>query len=119
MCCFSHTEPPSNPIDIQKERSTESSISFSWSSPTDLGCRDDLYYTVEYSDPDNVGVMLLADCGSTCLTDTHCTINNLQPATTYAIRVTAHNGVSDQDRNGELARIFEFTCPTDIAREFN
>ena len=100
-------------------RSTDdNSITISWSPPVDDGGRSDTYYTVEYSDPDNVGVMLLADCGSTCLTDTQCTINNLQPATAYAINVISHNGVSDQDKNGGLGRICSETFETDIAREF-
>ena len=89
-----------------------------WSTPAYFGERSDLYYTVEYSDPVNPGVMHEMQCGGGCLTGTRCTVTGLRPATTYVVRVTAHNGVSDQDADGALARQADITLTTDIAREF-
>ena len=97
---------------------TESSISIRWDHSAYLGERDDVYYTVEYSDPDSVRVMLLMQCTDGCLSGTVCTVTNLRPATEYAVRVTAHNGVSDQDEGGALARQIQITVETDPAREF-
>ena len=112
-------EPPSKPRDLHNISKTSTSLSVEWSTPAYLGERDDLYYTVEYSDPrpDKVGVMIPMQCGEDCLTGTSCTVTGLQPATTYVVRVTAHNGVSDQNAGGALARQQEITLTTDIARE--
>ena len=106
------------PLNLIDTSNTSTSLSVEWSSPENLGERDDLYYTVEYSDPDNVGVMLPMQCREDCLTDTSCNVTGLRPATTYVVRVTAHNGVSDQDAGGALARQREITLMTAIAREF-
>ena len=106
------------PLNVRNTSSTSTSLNVEWSTPAYLGERNDLYYTVEYSDPDNVGVMLETECGGGCLTGTSCTVTGLQPATTYVIRVTAHNGVSDQDAGGALARQKQITLMTAIAREF-
>ena len=108
------------PLNLHNTSDTSTSLSVEWSTPAYLGERDDLYYAVEYSDPrpDKVGVMIPMQCGEGCLTGTSCTITGLQPATTYVVRVTAHNGVSDQDTAGALARQQEITLTTDIAREF-
>ena len=57
-------------------------------------------------------------CGGGYLTGTSCIVTGLQPATTYVIRVTAHNGMSDQDAGGTLARQKQITLMTAIAREF-
>ena len=106
------------PLNLAETSNTSTSLTVEWSTPSYLGERDDLYYTVEYSDPDNVGVMLTMQCGEGCLTGTSCTVTGLQPATTYVVRVTAHNGVSDQNAGGALARQEEITLMTAIAREF-
>ena len=115
---FLTIEPPSMPLNVRNTSNTSTSLSVEWSTPAYLGERNDLYYTVEYSDPDNVGVMLEMVCGGGCLTGTSCAVTGLQPATTYVIRVTAHNGVSDQDAGGALARQKQITLMTAIAREF-
>ena len=62
--------------------------------------------------------MIEANCTQAgCLTETVCTIQGLQPATRYFIQVSAHNGVSDQDEGGALARMSDITMETDIARK--
>ena len=80
-------------------------ITVRWSSPTQTGGRSDLKYIVEHSDPDNLGSFTGAvtkSGGSTSHTFT-----GLRPYTQYCIRVSAHNGVSDQDPDGDHLRRVE------------
>ena len=92
----------------------EDSISVAWSSPDSLGERDDLYYSVEFSDPDNVGQMITAN---ECMTSTSFTVTGMLSATDYVIRVMAQNGVSDQDADGAFSRIAEITVRTNNSRK--
>ncbi|CAI8036631.1 Ephrin type-A receptor 4-B [Geodia barretti] len=108
------TQPPSSPRNLVKTGSTAESLSVSWTAPEYSGGRSDLYYRVHYSDPDNVGILLESHC-TQCHTGTSCTISGLRPATVYVVQVSAHNGVSDQDEGGALARMTEITLATDSA----
>jgi hypothetical protein len=87
------------------------SINITWSDPADLGERTDLYYQAEISDPDNLGSYTgtLFLRGST----TSRTISSLRPHTQYCVRVTSHNGVSDQDPDREHLRTVE-ECTTTL-----
>ena len=73
------------------------------------GGRSDLYYKVEYSDPDNLGSFT----GAVYLDgeSTSHTFNDLMFYTSYCIRVSAHNGVSDQDPDRSQSRMVE-NCTT-------
>ena len=100
----SFTEPPSAPDDVVLEPQ-QTSITIRWLSPAQTGGRSDLYYRVEHSDPDNLGSYtgtVYKSGGSTSHTFT-----GLRPYTQYCIRVSAHNGVSDQDPDGDHRRIVE------------
>ena len=110
---------PSAPLNLEPIGYTDSSITIRWEAPYENGGRSDLYYQVHHSDPVIPGLMIEANCtrNEECLTDTVCTITGLQPATTYFVRVSAHNGVSDQDEGGALTRIIDITLETDVARE--
>ena len=80
-------------------------ISANWSSPADDGGRTDLYYEVEISDPTQLGVYESTSfLGGTI---TNYTFSGLRPFTQYCVRVTAHNGVSDQDPDGTCLRRVE------------
>ena len=79
-------EPPSVPRNLR----LTTSIAVNWSSPTETGGRSDLYYQVEYSDPNVPGTFIARYTQSTSYT-----ITGLEPHTSYCIRVSAHNGVSD------------------------
>ena len=63
----------------------------------------DLYYQVEHSDPDN----LRSFTGSVFLRQHSTTLTGLIPLTQYCVRVSAHNGVSDQDPHGADLRSVE------------
>ena len=99
--CHLHTEPPSPPRSVSLTPQL-SSITVRWSAPSDNGGRTDLYYEVDISDPDNLG----SYNGTVYLSgrSTSRTISGLRPFTQYCVRVTAHNGVSDQDPNGQHLR---------------
>ena len=66
-----------------------------WSPPTDDGGRTDDYYYVEISDPDNLGSYRDGQYFSG--TSRSGSFSGLRRCTQYCVRVTAHNGVSDQD----------------------
>ena len=77
-----------------------------WTRPEVIG-RSDFYYTLQYSDPDNIGEFLPANpikIVNSALSVSH-TVTGLQPNTAYTIRVTSHNGVSDQDTENAALRI--------------
>ena len=75
----------------------------SWSAPSETGGRSDLYYVVEYSDPDNAGRRI----GTTCKSSTSHTFTGLRAFTQYCFQVSAHNGVSDQDPDNAALRTVE------------
>ena len=81
-------------------------MTVTWTRPEVTG-RSDFYYTLQYSDPDNIGEFLPANpikIVNSALSVSH-TVTGLQPYTTYTIRVTSHNGVSDQDSENAALRI--------------
>ena len=98
---YLHAEPPSPPRSVSLTPQ-QSSITVRWSAPSDNGGRTDFYYEVDISDPDNLG----SYTGTVYLSgrSTSRTISGLRPFTQYCVRVTAHNGVSDQDPNGQHLR---------------
>ena len=102
-----HSAPPGDVRDLQTTTVTSTSVTVRWTIPEVTG-RSDFYYTLQYSDPDNIGEFLPANpirIVDTALSVSH-TLRGLQPYTTYTIRVTSHNGVSDQDtENAALRRV--------------
>ena len=115
---ISTIEPPSVPQNIEIISVTATTIHLSWSPPQYNGSRSDLYYTVQYSDPDNVGQSIMAT-DTMCMSQTCFTITGLQPFTTYLIIVTAHNGVSDQDKPGLQGRMAEIRVTTNSSCKLN
>lgn len=109
------TEPPGQPMELSVTRITQNSIGIQWGAPSFVG-RPDIYYTIEYSDPNNVGQYILASTGH-CWISLRYVITGLTPATGYHIRVLAHNGVSDQDLGGIFSRMAEITATTSNARK--
>ena len=108
LCTFSchlHIYSPPRSVSLTPR---QSSITVRWSAPSDNGGRTDLYYEVDISDPDNLG----SYTGTVYLSgrSTSQTISGLRPFTQYCVRVTAHNGVSDQDPSGQHVRRREEQC---------
>ena len=94
-------EPPSAPRNV-RSTAQKTSISISWSAPAQTGGRTDLFYEVKRSNPDNLGSYT-----DTHYTDSNYVFSDLRSFTDYCIRVTAHNGVSDQDPDGTHLRTVE------------
>ena len=81
---------------------TSTAITVSWTQPTTTG-RPDFFYRVQHSDPNNVGQFIrvndnLRDHGN----EVTYAVSELVPFTNYIVRVTTHNGVSDQDPDSHL-----------------
>ena len=84
-----------------------------WTIPEVTG-RPDFYYTLQYSDPDNIGEFLPPNpmmIVNSALSVSH-TVIGLQPYTTYTIKVTSHNGVSDQDTENAALRMVDIQVRT-------
>ena len=83
----------------------QTTLTVRWSPPAEDGGRTDLYYQVEYSNQDNLGTYT----GSVYLGQISraYTFAGVRPFTQYIVRVTAHNGVSDQDPLGAHLRTVE------------
>ena len=100
-------EPPSEPREVSLNPQTNS-ITVSWRRPADLGGRSDLFYQVEHSDPDDFGSYITdTDNLNGSPSRPSYTVTGLRPYTQYCVRVTAHNGVSDQDPCGTHLRTVE------------
>ena len=98
--------PPGPIQDLRTTTVTSTSLTVRWTRPK-VTERSDFYYTLQYSDPDNIGEFLPAIPSmivNSALSVSH-TITGLRPYTTYTIRVTSHNGVSDQDTENAALRI--------------
>ena len=101
-----HLAPCSHPRDLRVTEVTSTNVTVRWTRPEVTG-RTDFYYILQYSDPDNIGEFLPAipiERVSSELSVSH-TVTGLRPYTTYTIRVTCHNGVSDQDTENVALRI--------------
>lgn len=63
------------------------------------------YYVVEFSDPDYIANYIRHS--NSDLTDTFYTLDHMRPFTSYTIRVSVHNRVSDQDEQNADDRTVE------------
>ena len=83
--------PPSQPIGLTTTSIQSTTVTITWSQPSDTGGRSDIFYTI----------MIEGDGMSQTLPSTGnittYTITDLTPSTNYDITVIAENGVSDQD----------------------
>ena len=111
-----YIEPPEAPRNLAVSATSAYAITARWTPPAELGGRDDLFYKAEHSDPDNLGSFtgtVYKNEG-----DTSHTFTGLTPYTQYCVRVTAHNGVSDQDPDGTHLRTVEECTETPEASEY-
>ena len=123
VCMYNHgvlslflSEPPSSPNGVTVSALSSRKMRVSWSHPSQSGGRSDLYYTVQHSDPDTLGQFI----GTTCLSSsaTSHMYTDLRPGTQYCIRVTAHNGVSNQDPAGNSSRTVQKCETTRLERKY-
>ena len=107
------TEPPSAPRNDPLIPQTNC-ITVRWSAPADLGGRRDLYYQVNRSDHEDPTSYTFTDI----VNGTNYTFCGLRPHTQYCVRVASHNGVSDQDPDGEHLRTVEECTRTLETRKY-
>ena len=109
---LSSEEPPSAPRDLQIVTSTDTTVAVIWRRPITTG-RDDYFYRVFHSDPDNIGEFILARDN---LVDRRTVVifivTGLTPSTPYIIRVTTHNGVSENDAKNANSRMVDISGMT-------
>ena len=72
--------------------------------------RDDYHYNIYHSNPDIPGNFIRHNCNPVIKDSSvvQYSVSGLRPLTNYTIRVTVHNGVSDQDPEGEQGRRCEY-----------
>ena len=104
-------EPPSAPRNLTLTARPDN-LTVHWTQPAELGGRADLFYIMESYDFDNFASFVNLDG-----TITSYTVTGLRPYTQYCVRVTAHNGVSDQDPDGTHLRTVEECVRTDERRK--
>jgi len=75
-----------------------------------------LYYVVEHSDPDDISMYILR---TRDLTATSYTLDHMRPVTTYIIRVSVRNSVSDQDPQNAARRIVGIDTRTKEGRKIS
>jgi hypothetical protein len=94
------TAPPSPPLQLCNTSLTSTNFTIKWTQPNDNGGRL-VFYIVNITGGISVNV-----------SDTTYTFNNLQPSTTYIVKVTSTNGVSDQDSINDINRTISITITT-------
>ena len=114
-CHLSFLGPPSScrNLRVHQERTRANTITVSWERPLITG-RDDYYYDIFYSDPQIPGNFKKHNLNPFIKDYPLVTysVSGLRPLTGYTIRVVAHNGVSNQDPEGEEERRCEVSETT-------
>ena len=89
-----------------------------WNRPVITG-REDYYYNIYHSNPDLPGNYTKFNTNPYISASSilQYTVSGLRPLTNYTIRVTVHNGVSDQDLAGEEKRWCEVTATSGKMRK--
>ena len=86
-----------------------------WEDPQVVG-RSDYYYIIEYSDPDDASIYHRHNKDN--IKGNNYTLNNLRADTIYIIRVSVHNGVSDQDPENADDRMVTIRARTTEGRKY-
>jgi len=107
-------EPPTAVRNLRVTDTTSNSITLQWDPPFRTG-RQDYYYVVEYSDPDDIARYIRHNTNN--LTSTFYTLDHVRSVTTYLIRVSVHNSVSDQDAQNADRRVVEIYARTEEGRK--
>ena len=108
---YHHLGPPNACTNLMVQSRTDTTVVVTWMRPTDTG-RPDYFYRVNVSDPERVNAFNVHNSNLVNRNmDPIYTVSPLVPHTSYVIRVSVHNGVSDQDPDGHL-RICEVQVMT-------
>ena len=97
-----HTGPPTAARNLNVTHSASTSITIQWDPPIRTG-RPDYYYVIEYSDPDDASIYHRHNEDG--VKGNSYTLDKMRPDTIYIIRVTVHNGVSNQDSENAIDRM--------------
>ena len=99
-----HVEPPTAVRNLNVTITASNSITIEWDPPLRTG--EGFYYVVEYSNPDEISMYNRHTNNFTDPSHCNCyTVDNLRADTSYVIRVSVHNCVSDQDEENTDQRI--------------
>lgn len=89
---------------------TATDLTVEWKRPDFTG-REDFYYSVYYRELTNLsGITLSPHVNSSDYL--YYTIRGLQPLTQYLVKITVHNGVSNQDMENDTSRTCEIVAST-------
>ena len=107
-----YTEPPTAVRNLRVTNITNDTIIIEWDPP--LVGSPVLYYVVEHSDPDDISKYIHR---TENLTATYYILDRMMAFTTYIIRVSVYNSVSDQDPENTAQRIVEISNRTKQGRK--
>jgi hypothetical protein len=96
-----HSSAPPPPVsDCDVNQRFDTAMAIQWTTPANCGGRSDCYYQIKINDgsPEEHSPVFRPNTQETI------TVDDLQPDTTYAITVSIHNGVSDQDPDNSRNR---------------
>jgi len=104
----SFTAPPSSAQNVNPIVRRNTTVVVGWDHPLSNGGRNDIYYDVKYRKVSSTGPF--APAGQT--SESPFTVQGLKPVTQYYIRITAENGVSDQEAGSQDERTTEIVVDT-------
>lgn len=99
---------PSSAQNVNPVVRRNTTVVVGWGPPLSNGGRNDIYYAVKYKEVGSLGPF--TPTGQT--NKSNFTVRGLQPVTQYYIRITAENGVSDQEPGSEEERTTEIVVLT-------
>ena len=100
--------PPTAVHNLRVTDTTDTTITIEWEPP--LVGSPVFYYMIEHSDPNDISKYILH---TKDLTATSYILDRMRPFTTYIIRVSVRNSVSDQDPQNADRRIVEISNRTE------
>ena len=115
--CIINIGPPSacRNLKVNAARTRANTITITWERPLIIG-RDDYYYDIHYTDPDFPGEMRFIQHNLNPFIKNsplvQYSVSGLRPLTNYTIRITVHNGVSEQDLKGKGKRMCQVSATT-------
>ena len=111
-----HVEPPTAVHNLAVTNTASNSITVEWDPPLRTG--EGFYYVVQYSNPDDISMYNNHTNNFTDPSNCNCyTLDNLRADTSYVIRVSVHNRVSDQDEENADQRVVEVSRRTTEGRK--